>query len=208
MNTGNIPSGIHGRLRLALGANLGSQLTPELAASIEAFVMHRPDLAIDPAVFGEESYRGMTFRAESFEGLIQELEPLHKAHFEETEKYRSGQTLDPDYAQMAEAERCGQLVQFTARNPEGVLCGHLRVYIGRSRHTGVKVATEDTYYMLPAFRRGWAAVRLWKFAEAGLKAIGVREIRIDSKEVNNVWKLAEYLGYELVARRYAKILQE
>lgn len=197
------------QFRSAMVKYLGQELTPEVAAAIEAEAFQIPDNSHNPKKFGSKEYKGMLFQAEKFSEIIPEIHPLHEAHFQETEKHRLGFGLNMDYDQLKAYEQAGRMVQFTCRDLEtGKLVGNIRMYIDTSLHTGTLYATEDTYYVLPEFRKGFAALRFWQFMEDCLKSIGVREIRTDSKVLNKVHKLNEYCGYKHVANKYVKVFQE
>lgn len=196
-------------IRYALGPKLGMMLTPEVAASIEAAMMLGPDNSHNPAKFGRKDYKGMVFQAERFRDIQEEIHPLHEAHFQETEKHRLGFGLDLDYDAYCMYERRGEMIQFTCRDAEtGKLVGNIRMFLNQSLHTGTWYATEDTYFVLPEYRRGFSALRFWQFMEDCMKSIGVREIRTDSKVLNKVHKLNEYCGYQHVANKYVKVFQE
>lgn len=195
-------------LRNVIASRLGQVLTPEIAVEIELAAFTFEDQSHDPTKFGQKEYKGFVFQAERLRDIIEEIHPLHEAHFQETEKHRLGFGLDVDYDAMLGYESRGQLVQFTCRIPDGKLVGNIRMYINKSLHTGTLYASEDTYYVLPEYRQGFAALRFWQFMEDCLKSIGVREIRTDSKVLNKVHKLNEYCGYKHVANKYVKVFEE
>ena len=182
----------------------GQELTR--ANAVEIVNQLFPDLRYTPEKFGTGFYEGYTFQAESMTDVQTELHPLHQAHYDETETYRAGIAMMPNYENMQERERAGGLIQFTARAPGGGLVGHMRVYISPSEHTNTLIATEDTFYFTPAHRGGFTAVRLWQFVEKSVIAIGVREIYFDSKLVNKADVMARYLKYTPIATKFAKIL--
>lgn len=192
------------QLRRALAVNLGHVLTPELAAAIEAQACATPDHAIDCAALGSERHGEYLIRAERLRDVLPELHPLHVLHWHETEKHRHGLPLDPDYDGMLTRERAGRLVQFVARR-DGAVAGHLRMYLGRSMHTGTTFAEEDTLFILPAHRGGMLAVALLRFAEGALRRLGAREIRADSKLINRADVLMKRLGYKPVALKFIKV---
>lgn len=194
-------------LRQAIGCRLGQVLTADVAAAIEVAAHEAPDRSIDPAQFGSTSRAGLAIQAERMRDILGELHPLHQAHWIETEKHRHGLALAPDYGAMLDDERAGRLIQFTVRDA-GELVGNLRMYVGTSRHTGTKFATEDTLYLAPKVRGGFAALALMRFAEQSLLSIGVREIRADSKLINNADVLMRRLGYEPVALQFVKVFKE
>lgn len=193
-------------LREVLGANLGSVLTPELAATIEHMAFDRADRAVDPGRFTPAEYHGLAFAVESFREILPELELLHAAHFTETESHLPDDAMAPDYGYMAERERTGSLIQFTARNKGGDLVGNLRIYLGQSVHTGRLFAEEDTFYLSPAVRRGFAAMKFLEYAEQELfKTLGVIELRATTKLVNKAGELLVFRGYHHISNQYIKV---
>lgn len=197
------------QLRTALVAFLGQELTPEVATQIEMAARYQEDLSHDPAKFGSKEYKGLVFAVERLGDIVDEIHPLHEQHFQETEKHRLGFGLNVDYARMLASERAGTMIQFTARAINtGLLVGNIRMYVQTSLHTGTLYASEDTYYVLPEYRKGFAALRFWQYMEDCMLSIGVREIRTDSKVVNKVHKLNEYCGYKHVANKYVKVFTE
>lgn len=195
-------------LREVLGANLGSVLTPELAVMIEHQAFDRAERAVDPARFQIAQHRDLTFAVESFREILIELDELHRMHYAETEGHLAGIDMNPDYAYMAERERLGTMLQFTARDGRGRLAGNLRVYLGASLHTGQRFAQEDTIYLVPDARRGRAADAFMDYAEGVLAQLGCTEARADTKLVNRAGKWLQRRGYQPVAVKHIKQLRK
>ena len=189
-------------IRQVLSANIGKVLTPELACAIELAAVDAGE-AINPASFGEVEHQGYQIRAERFADIVQELHPLHEAHWLETEKFRHGLKLNPDYLAMVAMERSGRLIQFTVRH-RGVLVGNLRIFIHTSLHTQTKFASEDSLYISKEHRGGFLAMALIRFAEHALYVIGIDEIRVNSKLVNNADVLMRRMKYQPFAIQFAK----
>ena len=199
----------HQKLRFALGAMLGQVLTPEIAAAIEVGALDDEDRSHDPSKFGEQISGKLLFRVERLRDILDEIHPLHEAHFAETEKHRLGFGLKPNYDYMCEMERRGNAIQFVARRiDDNALVGNIRMFTNTSLHTGTLYAAEDTFYLLPDYRKGWTALRFWRFMEGAMRSIGVREIRTDSKVLNKVHLLNEHCGYTHVANKYVKVFAE
>lgn len=196
-------------LRNTIASFLGCELTPEVAAQIEVAATHGPENGHDPAKFGSITIGEFVIQAERLRDILDELHPLHAQHWLETEKHRHGLPLNPDYDYMMRKERAGELIQFTVRR-NGMLVGNLRMYVGVSRHTGTLFAEEDTLYIAPDAREGFPtiALKLLRFAQSSLVAIGVREIRADSKLVNNADVLMRRMGYDPVALKFVKVFPE
>lgn len=181
-------------------------LSPELAARIETAVFGgaNPSTRLPP---GPEPYKDYTIAVERMADILDELHPLHVSHWQETEKYRHGLKLDPDYDHMLHSEKVGGLVQFTVRYG-GELVGNLRMYLSRSLHTKTLVAQEDTLYLIPDHRGSFLAMRLIQYAERALRDMGVREIRCNSKTANRADVLMRRMGYDEVAIQFSKIFEE
>lgn len=195
-------------LQRHLWANLGSVLTPELARTILFESVDRAEQAIDPTRFAPVARGSLTFACESLRNILSELEPLHASHFLETERHLAGFNLAPNYEYMAERERMGTLVQFTARDRDGHLVGNLRMYIATSMHTGHLVAEEDTFYLTPSARRGRNAMNFLHYVEDQLlEVVKVAEIRANTKTVNGTDRLLAAMGYSHVANQFIKIIK-
>jgi hypothetical protein len=193
------------RFREAMAQHLGQTLTPEIAARIESEAFHL-DWAIDPEQFPREQHDGYWLGVESFREIQLQLHALHEAHWLETEKHRHGFALRPNYDALRTRERAGHLLQFTARMSEGPIAGQLRMFLGESLHTQTLMAEEDTLYVLPEHRTGTLGLALLRYAERCLVAgLGVREIRANSKVLNNADVLMRRMKYRHVANQFVKI---
>ena len=192
------------QLITALVQHANQALTPQVAREILDQLF--PARAYPPQAFGQRTYKGYTFQAESMTGLTDEIHPLHRQHYLETDKHRAGIAMNPDYEGFAERERSGSLIQFTSRTLAGELVGHMRVVIGTSTHTQTLFCEEDSFYVVPAHRGGFMAVRLWQFVEDSVRSIGVREVRFGSRLANRADQMAKYLKYTPVATQFVKIL--
>lgn len=149
----------------------------------------------------------MRFSEERYSDILEELKPLHLAHWQETEGYRHGLEFAPDYVRYVQFNDIGFYRQFTCRDDAGKLVGNIGMYVTDSMHTRNKVATEDTLYLLPEARHGWIAARFVQFVEAELKKLAPIEINITIKEVNRLPKLMTRLGYLKTAIQYSKTLE-
>jgi hypothetical protein len=189
----------------AMAVRLGQPITRETAVSILADLF--PDRYWPVDAFGQGEFEGYTFQCERMLDVLPELDAMHALHYEETEKYRAGIPMAPDYDAMMEDERAGSMIQFTSRAKEsGGLVGNMRVYIRPSRHTKSLMCKEDTFYVYPAHRGSMMAVRLWQFVEnAVVNVVGVKEVRFDSKTLNKADRMALYLKYEPMGTQFVKM---
>lgn len=152
-------------------------------------------------------YHGYSFRAEPFGPTIPELAHLHRLHWQETEAYRHGLTLNMDYEGYVASEAAAQFVLFTIRR-DGLLVGNFGAYLYRDRHTQVLAAKEDTYFITREHRKGFLAIRFGSYVEASLIPFGVRELHATVKNINRAGLVLEYNGYTPVATEYVKMVGE
>ncbi|RYY55499.1 MAG: hypothetical protein EOO24_63210 [Comamonadaceae bacterium] len=200
------------RFRMAMAKHLGKVMTPEVAAAIEAEAFAEPEQAIDPDRFDPVRHGDYTIRVESFRSIVDELDPLHREHWLETERHRHGLALNPNYGRIEAMERAGHVAQFTVRRghaPGGELAGHLRMYQVESLHTQLPVAQEDTLFLRPGHRPGGhLMVSLLRHAERVHTALGASEIQANSKVINGADVLMRRLRYQHVGNQFSKILKE
>ncbi len=195
-------------LRNALASHLGQVLTPEVAAEIELLAVAPKDEGFEPSVFGTTEYAGYRIGVERFSQIVDEMHALHLLHWQETEKHRHGLQMNPDYLGVIARERAGALIQFTMRASDLALVGNLRMFIATSLHTQTRYASEDTLFIHPDHRGSFAVMALMRFAESSLHAIGIREIRVNSKLINKADVLMRRMGYDPVATESVKFLED
>ena len=190
-----------------LKANIGKELSPDIAAHIMVAANQVPTL-IPFNVFEKikpEKHGEFTFSHERLEDIIDEMKPLHQAHWAETEKHRHGLAFNPDYETFFRYERAGRCVVFTLRQ-EGRLLGNFSLYLDKSMHTKTLLATEDTLFLLPEARKGRVAMRFIAYAENALAMIGVKEISVSVKIVNKAGRFFQMIGYRHVENGLTKVL--
>jgi hypothetical protein len=192
-----------------LRANIGKTLTSEIAADIMCAAGQIPTLIPFDAIekIKPAEYREFTFAVERIEDIADEVKPLHKCHWDETESHRHDLPFNPDYETFFRYERAGRYVLFTLRK-DGELLGNCAMYLDKSAHTQTLIATEDTLYLLPEARRGRAAIKFVAYVESALRQIGAKEINITVKTVNTAGKFFRALGYQHVEDGLTKILED
>lgn len=201
-----------------IGRNTGSVLTPELVLGLTQTVARlvldavpppppppEPDY-LYPQVAPLETNLGYYFHAFRMDDRITELKELHAQHWNETEEYRHGAEMIPDYGAFRRDEAAGRLVFFGVDEPGGKLIGNCAMYVMPSRHTGERIATEDTLFISKEHRKPGLAKNFIAWMERELAALGVKEVRVDSKTVNHVDKFMKLCGYKEVSTRLMKRL--
>ena len=151
-------------------------------------------------------FRGFVFSAERYADCLEELKPLHAAHWQETEKYRHELPLDPDYAGFIRMEAMGKLVLLTIRK-DGELVGQTTMKLYNSMHSQTLVANEDSLF-LRADQRGSlpAMLAFIRFVRDALASVGVREVRVSSKLVNGADKLMIRGGFKPFATQLVMMI--
>jgi L-amino acid N-acyltransferase YncA len=194
-------------LVLALAPLIGQTLTPEAAkAIVDRF--EAEGRAIDVAAIAPKQCGSLTFQAERLLDIIPEMELLHQLHWQETEGYRHGLGLDMDYATLVLEEQAGTMIQFTAR-AEGHLVGNYRLYLRRDRHTQTLFAQEDTWYLMPEYRRGRNALRFLEYPREVLNAMGYHQFQADVADDNPAAsRLLEHRGFKRVPKTKYILIEE
>lgn len=149
--------------------------------------------------------RGFVFAVERYADCLEQLKPLHAAHWLETEKYRHSLPLNPDYAGFLNMEAAGRLMLVTIRK-DGELVGHTTMKLYPSMHSQTLTANEDSLF-LRADHRGSLGVALAfiRYAADALERVGVAEIRVSSKIINGADKLLARAGFKPFAIQLVKM---
>lgn len=195
-------------LMSVLKSHFGQTITAEVAADIMLAADQVPTLVPFDIIdrIQPEDCQGSTFSLERIEDITEEIKPLHRAHWDDTETARHGLPFNPDYETFIRYERAGRYVLFTLRS-DGKLLGDCAMYLDKSTHTQTLIATEDTLFLMPQARKGRTAMRFVKYVESALKQIGAREICITVKTVNTAGKFFRSLGYKHTDDGLTKILE-
>ena len=149
----------------------------------------------------------MIFAIEPIADIWDDVFVLGQKHWLETQQYRHNQTFNPSLERYGAFEQSGMLYMFTARD-DGRLVGYGGLYVTSSMHTQARISTEDTWYMLPEYRRGWNGIRFFKYMEDFLRKMDVVETTLTvpvTKDARHGHML-ERLGYTPVAVKYSKSL--
>ena len=147
----------------------------------------------------------ITFAVEPLSEAWSEVMALANKHWTETEEYRHGQGFSPSYQRYCEYADCGWLFLVVVRD-EGRAIGYSAMYVTPSMHTQKLVATEDTFFLEPAYRGKGLASEFVSFVENECVQRGAAEIMFTAKAVNHVGAILEHLDYRPVAVQYAKQL--
>jgi hypothetical protein len=110
------------QLLALLKVNMGLPLTPELAADIclaadrlATLIPAENIQRIEPEQHGD-----LAFSVERIEGITDEIEPLHRAHWDETEEHRHELPFNPDLRDIHPLRACRALRAFHAEKRNAI----------------------------------------------------------------------------------------
>lgn len=149
----------------------------------------------------------LRFAVEPLARCWQEVDTLARAHWLETEGYRHGQEYAPDWKRYLSSDATGWYFMCTARPWDSCvmqtpMVGYGGMWAMPSMHTQKMTASEDTFFLLEGYRRGWNAIRFLKFIEEQCLRRGA--VSIDWTDKKGKGALLKRLGYSVVATQWSK----
>jgi len=147
----------------------------------------------------------LVFAVERVRDCWQEVLGLAAAHWKETEGYRAGEGFRPSFERYSQYEWGQCFILFIARDELRRAVGYAGIYIMPSMHTQRLIATEDTFFLVEAARRGRNAMRFCRFVEDEARRRGAVTLAMTAKD-KRVGRLLLHLGYAEVAQHYSKSL--
>lgn len=152
----------------------------------------------------------LTIGIEKMGDIHEELNPLHAAHYAETETLYLDTPFNPDYARYAELEKVGGFVLITARWGLEIV-GYIQYYVFRDLHTQEAYnAREDAMFITAEARGRKIAPRMIEYAEHVMAGLGCDFIGMTSKGPVGGPEIGPFLeskGYRPVAMFYGKKLE-
>jgi len=148
----------------------------------------------------------MEYRQEFLAQVKQDIQNLLIMHYDEIALDKDAIKLNPDWEAYQKAEDEGLLKGFTARQ-DGELVGYFVVIASRHIHYKDHIfAANDVIFIHPEHRKGFAAMRLIKFAEKCLKEDGVSILTINTKCHKPFDVLLDRMMYKHIENVYRKRL--
>ena len=137
-----------------------------------------------------------------------DIQCLIELHWSEIALNQDNIKLNPDWDAYHNLEDQGKLKIFTARDDNGdKLIGYFVVILGNNIHYKDHLfAANDVIYLHKDYRKGFAGIRLIKFAESYLKGDGVSVLIINTKVHQPFDKVLDRIGFNLIERVYSKYL--
>lgn len=148
----------------------------------------------------------LKYQQEFLSQVKDECKYLIQLHWDEIALHKDVIRLNPDWEAYQNLEDNHKLRVFTARD-EGKLVGYFVVLVGTNLHYKDHLfANNDIIYLHGDYRKGFAGVRLIKFAEKCLKDDGVSVLTINTKVHQPFDKLLDRLEFNEIERVYSKYL--
>ncbi len=148
----------------------------------------------------------ITFQKESFVSVMPEMPEMFHALWLEQATEQDDVEIDPDWDRYAALDMSGQLHMLTARD-EGIMVGYYMALVMPSLHyKTLLTAFADLYYLHPEYRKGMNGVRLFKEANAMLKALGVKKSYVMTNVRFPITIILKRLGYNCIEHAFARFL--
>lgn len=145
----------------------------------------------------------LVFARESLATVWIEYTTMAANHWAETEMAAAGEPFAPSYERYAQYGDAYSV--FTVRD-EGRLVGYCGMYLVASMHSQKLLATEDSWYLLPEYRKGRNAIRFYHYVEAEMQRRGAEKVTMTAAPYNGACRIMEYLGYKLDCYKYSRDL--
>ena len=149
----------------------------------------------------------MRYQQEFLDQVKDDILSLLDLHYKEIALNQDKIKLNPDWDVYSELEQQGKLKIFTARDND-TLVGYFVVVVGVNMHyKDHTFACNDIIYLHKEYRKGFAGIKLIKFAKKCLTEDGVSVLAINTKVHQPFDKVLERLGFNLIERVYSSYLQ-
>jgi|TARA_R110000851_G_C12785528_1_gene535806 GNAT superfamily N-acetyltransferase len=149
----------------------------------------------------------MRYQQEFLDQVKDDILSLLDLHYKEIALNQDKIKLNPDWDVYSELEQQGKLKIFTARDND-TLVGYFVVVVGVNMHyKDHTFACNDIIYLHKDYRKGFAGIKLIKFAKKCLTEDGVSVLAINTKVHQPFDKVLERLGFNLIERVYSSYLQ-
>tara|TARA_B110000285_G_C14775993_1_gene446265 strand:- start:139 stop:609 length:471 start_codon:yes stop_codon:yes gene_type:complete len=148
----------------------------------------------------------LEFKQEFINDVKPEIVNLINLHWEEIALNKDVIKLNPDWKSYYNLEDNNKLKIFTARY-DNVLIGYFIVIIHVNLHYKDHLfASNDILYLHPDYRKGFAGIKLIKYAEKCIKEDGVSVMTINVKEHKSFGLVLERLNFNPIETVYSKVL--
>lgn len=150
----------------------------------------------------------ITYQVEDYNDCKDECEVLHPAHYDEIATDKEVIPLDKNEIEYQMLADHGQLHVVTARK-DGTLIGyHYTIVRPHLHYKSTLMGFTDMYFIIPAERKGWIGVKMFKEVERSLARRGVVKLFTATKVYLDLSSMFLYMGYRKQEVVFSKILKE
>lgn len=148
----------------------------------------------------------ITYQVERWNSVVCEMAPFAPLHWEEIALDHNAVPLDMNWNKYREMDKSGMLHLVTARDDGKIIGYHVSMIGGHLHYKSTLHASVDLYFVKQEYRKGRIGIKLFKFTEESLKAIGVQKIVTGTKVHKDNSRLFEYLGYHNTEIIFTKLI--
>lgn len=146
------------------------------------------------------------FQIEKWRDALPEMEPILVQHWQEIALGHDKVPLDIARDRYQALCDSGALHIVTARD-QGVMVGyHVAIISGHLHYMSTMHAITDVYFVLPAYRKGFTGIRLFKYVEAAMRNLGVKKLITGTKLHLDMGKILRRLQYQPTETVYTKYI--
>jgi len=149
----------------------------------------------------------MQIKREKISTLWREVFPLLVEHFKEISANQDI-PLQPNIRMYNKLEKMGMFRAYVARI-DGELVGYAAYIVNPNMHYQQSLqAVQDVLFLRKEYRKGFAGIRLIKYADEQLLSEGVQIVYHHVKVANDFGPVLERLGYRWIEKIYSKRLDK
>ena len=148
----------------------------------------------------------ITYQEDTFEGVKSSILEMSTAHWEEVEDFQDEIKLEPDLESYLRLYETGMLKIISMRD-SGVVVGYILMFITHNlHHKSIKIAMADMFYVQKKYRKGYVAIKMFKFAEKIMKENNVDMMMLSHKFKHDKGSLFQFLGFKPAEISYLKLI--
>ena len=147
----------------------------------------------------------ITYQVEDFEDVKHQIAEMAFDHWKEIEHYQDEIKLDIDLETYSSMASSGILKTITVRDNHKLI-GYILMLVHKHLHHKEKFAVNDIFYIHPSHRKGYAGIKIFKFAEEVMRAEGVKLMLLSCKTHLDKGNIFKRLGFKPTEISYSKLL--
>ncbi len=146
----------------------------------------------------------MIFQSEPWRQVESEIRELVDAHWKELAMFKDRIPLDIDWDHYRACEDRGILQVTTAREGPDLVGYWISVVNIHPHYKSTKFAFQDSYFLLPKYRKGNVGIGLLEAMQRNVREMGAQAIIGSDKEHLTMSALFGWCGYKSPGQQYMK----